>query len=133
MNTSVINEVVEAVIGLTNHTRPFARVTRGALPTGNGITCEVGPSMPEAVFLDKNSYVPLDITLNAKNTNLKTVSDALNNIHSALTRATAYPSGEGWEIVDITNDTLPQKIGREDNGGWIMASSLNVKFYWKGD
>lgn len=133
MSTSVINEVVEAVIGLMNYTRPFARVTRGALPTGNGITCEVGPSMPEAVFLDKNSYVPLDITLNAKHTNLKTVSDTLNNIHSTLTRARAYPAGEGWEIVDITNDTLPQKIGREDNGGWIMASSLNVKFYWKGD
>lgn len=130
---SVINEVVQAVIGLMNATKPFATVTRGALPTGAGITCEVGPSAPEAVFLDKNSYVPLDITINGKHKNLQTLSDALNNIHSALTRARIYPSGEKWQIVDITNQTLPQVIGREDNNNWLMASSLSAKFYWKGD
>ena len=130
---SVINEVVEAVIDLMNVTEPFADVTRGALPTGVGITCEVGPSTPEAVYLDKNSLVPLDLALNAKHGNLETLSDALNTIHSALTRATAYPSGDGWEIVDITNYTLPQIIGRENNNEWLMASSLSVKFYWRGD
>ena len=130
---SAINEVVEAVIGLMNATEPFAAVTRGALPTGVGITCEVGPSTPEAVYLDKNSLVPLDLALNGKHGNLETLSDALNAIHSALTRATAYPSGDGWEIVDITNYTLPQIIGRENNNEWLMASSLSVKFYWKGD
>lgn len=130
---SVINEVVQAVIAIMNATKPFAEVTRGALPTGAGITCEVGPSEPEAVFLDKNSYVPLDITINGKHKNLQTLSDALNNIHSALTRARIYPSGEKWQIVDITNQTLPQVIGREDNNEWLMASSLSAKFYWKGD
>ena len=130
---SVINEVVEAVIDLMNATEPFAAVTRGALPTGVGITCEVGPSTPEAVYLDKNSLVPLDLALNAKHGDLEILSDTLNAIHSALTRATAYPSGDGWEIVDITNYTLPQIIGRENNNEWLMASSLSVKFYWKGD
>ena len=130
---SVINAVVEAVIGLMNATEPFAAVTRGALPTGVGITCEVGPSTPEAVYLDKNSLVPLDLALNAKHGDLEILSDTLNAIHSALTRATAYPSGDGWEIVDITNYTLPQIIGRENNNEWLMASSLSVKFYWKGD
>lgn len=130
---SVINAVVEAVIDLMNATEPFAAVTRGALPTGVGITCEVGPSTPEAVYLDKNSLVPLDLVLNAKHGDLEILSDTLNTIHSALTRATAYPSGDGWEIVDITNYTLPQIIGRENNNEWLMASSLSVKFYWKGD
>lgn len=130
---SVINEVMGAVIGLMNATAPFANVTRGALPTGVGLVCEVGPSSPEAVFLDKNSYTPLDVTLNGKHGNLQTLSDAMNAIHSALTRATSYPSGDGWEIVDITNYTLPEIIGREDNNEWLMASALSVKFYWKGD
>ena len=130
---SVINDVVEAVIGLMNATNPFAAVTRGALPTGNGITCEVGPSAPSEVYMDKNTFVPLDITLNGKHENLKTLSDSLNNIHSALTRATAYPAGVGWQIVDITNTTLPQRIGREDNNEWLMASALSVRFYWRGD
>lgn len=130
---SVINEVIEAVISLMNATEPFAAVTRGALPTGVGITCEMGPSTPQEVYLDKNGYIPLDLALNGKHPNLQTLSDALNTIHSALTRATSYPSGESWEIVDISNYTLPQIIGREQNNEWLMASALSVKFYQKGD
>jgi hypothetical protein len=57
----------------------------------------------------------------------------MNTIHSALTRAMSYPEGTGWKIVDITNYTLPQIIGREDNNEWLMASALSVKFYWRGD
>lgn len=130
---SVINEVVEAVIGLMNDTGPFAAVTRGALPTGVGLVCEVGPSAPSEVYLDKNSYIPLDVTLNGKHYNLRTLSDAMNTIHSALTRAREYPEGTGWKIVDITNYTLPQIVDREDNNEWLMASALSVKFYWRGD
>ncbi len=130
---SVINEVVEAVIGLMNGLHPFAAVTRGALPTGPGLTCEVGPSTPQAVHMDKNSVIPLDVTLNGKHADLKTLSDAMNDIHSALTRARSYPSGDGWQIVDIQNYTLPQLIGREGNNDWLMASSLSVTFYWRGD
>ncbi len=130
---SAINEALEAVIGMMNATRPFATVTRGALPTGNGLVCEIAPSMQDGLFFDKNTTVPLDVTLNGKHMNLKTLSDAMNNIHSALTRATQYPSGASWQITDITNYTLPQIIGREQNNEWLMASSLSVKVYWRGD
>jgi hypothetical protein len=130
---SVINEVVESVIGLMNATKPFANVTRGALPTGNGLVAEVGASSPREMYWDKNTLVPLDITLNGKHASLKTLSDAMNNIHSALTRAREYPSGDGWQIVDIVNYTLPQIIGREQNNEWLMASSLSVNFFWRGD
>ena len=81
---SVINEVLQAVIGLMNATHPFATVTRGALPTGQGITCEIGPSTPLETYLDKNTYIPLDVTINGKHENLEMLSDALNTIHSAL-------------------------------------------------
>jgi hypothetical protein len=131
--TSIIKQVVEAVIVLMNATQPFSAVTRGALPTGNGIVCEVGPSTPSQVHLDKNTVTPLDVTLNGKHTSLKTLSDAMNKIHSVLTRATSYPAGEGWQIVDITNATLPQRIGREENNMWLMASSLSVTYYQKGE
>lgn len=130
---STVNEVLEAVIGLMNATQPFATVTRGALPTGNGITCEIAPSAPRYTHMDKNTVIPLDVTLNGKHANLKTVSDAMNNIHSALTRAKVYPSAESWQIVDILNNNLPSIIGREQNNVWLMASSLQVKFYWRGD
>lgn len=130
---SAINEAIEAVIGLMNDTEPFAPVTRGALPTGIGLVCELGPTTPEEVYLDKNSYIPLDITLNGKHPNLQTLSETMNAIHSSLTRATEYPEGEDWKIVDISNYTLPQIVDREDNNEWLMASALSVKVYQRGD
>lgn len=131
--TSVINQVLEAVIGMANATRPFSSITRGALPTGKGLTFEIGPTAPQATHMDKNTVIPLDITINGKHPNLMTLSDTMNTIHSALTRATAYPSAEKWEIVDIVNLTLPQIIGREQNNDWLMASSISAKFYQRGD
>ena len=133
MSDSTINAVIAAVIGLMNDTHPFATVTRGALPTGPGITCEPDPSWPAELHMDKNSTVSLGLVINGKHANLKTLSDAMNKIHSVLTRATSYPSGDDWQIVDITNMTLPQRIGREENNEWLMASSLSVEFYQKGD
>lgn len=130
--TSIINQVMEAVMDLMNGLGLFATVTRGALPTGIGITCEVGPSSARETYLSKDTLVPLDVTINGKHPDLKTLSDALNDIHSSLTRRTSYPSGNGWQITDITNNTLPQRIGREENNEWLMASSLSVIFYQTG-
>ena len=131
--SSVVDDVIEAVIGLMNATSPFAEVTRGALPSGPGITCEVDPSTTDELHMDKNSTVNLGLVINGKHANLKTLSNALNNIHAALTRATSYPSDTSWQIIDILNYTLPRIIGREDNNDWIMASSINIKFYFRGD
>lgn len=131
--TSAIDQVLEAVIDTLNTAEPFATITRGALPTGAGITCEIAPSSPLSVHMDKNSVIALDVTLNGKHPNLKTLSDTMNNLHSLITRATSYASGESWQIIDVENYTLPQVIGREQNNDWLMASSLLVKFYWKGD
>ena len=131
--TSVINEVLEAVISLMNATNPFATVTRGALPTGQGLVCEIGPSIPDELYFDKNTVIPLDVTLNGKHKNLKTLTDAMNGIHSALTRTRVYPFSERWQIIDIQNQNLPQKIDREQNNEWLSASALTVRFYWKGD
>ena len=127
---SAINEVVLAVIGMMNATRPFAQVTRGALPVGPGLVCEVGPSMPAETYLDRSTLVPIDITLNGKHENLRTLSDTMHKIHDALTRAAAYPSGDGWQIVEIYNQMLPSIIGREENNTWLMASGLYVAVHW---
>lgn len=131
--SSVINQVLEAVIALMQATQPFATVSRGALPTAPGITCEIGPTSQQTMHMDKNTVIPLDVTLNGKHSNLMTLSDTLNNIHSVLTRAKVYPSEAKWQILDIENLTLPQVIGRAANNDWLMASALSVKFYWRGD
>ena len=124
---TIINQAVEAVAGLINALGLFANIYRGALGTGNGLCCEVGPTYPEAVYLDKNKYVPVDLTINGKHTDLQTLSEAMNKIHESLTMLRSYPSGTGWQIVDITTATEPQVIERESEGAWLMASSLYVK------
>lgn len=127
MSETIINQAVEAVAGLINALGLFADIHRGALGTGNDLCCEVGPTYPEAVFMDKNKYIPVDFTINGKHTDLQTLSEALNKIHESLTMRRTYPSGTSWQIVDITTATEPQKIERESEGAWIMASSLTVK------
>lgn len=127
MSESIINLAIESVMDLIDALGLFANISRGALGTGNGLCCEIGPTNPETVFLDKHQYIPIDLTINGKHDNLQTLSDAMNKIHESLTMAFSYPSGNGWEIVDITTMTEPQIIAREDSNQWIMASALLVK------
>ena len=130
-STSVINLAVEAVMDMIDALSPFATITRGALGIGNSLCCEIAPSVPQEVYLDKNSYIPLTLALNGKHDDLQVLSDTLNNIVDTLSRKTSYTSGTGWQIVDITSGNLPRVIGREDNNSWLMACDLVVKIYRK--
>lgn len=132
---NIIDSAVEAVIGMMNALEPFATVTRGALPTGNGIICEVTTTSPQETYLNKGALIPIDLTLNAKHSNLQILSDTINHIHDELTKvltADTYPSGEGWKIVDIYTNNYPQIISREENNEWVMASSIIVNLQRKG-
>ena len=127
MTISRINQAVEAVMDMIGEMGLFSPISRGALGTGNGLTCEVGPTSPETVYLDKNQYIPIDLTINGKHDDLEVLTDAMNLIHESLTMARSYPSGNGWEIVDIQTMTEPQVVAREDSNQWVMASALYVK------
>ncbi len=128
--SSAVNDVVVTVIGMINDLHLFARMTRGALPIENGLSCEIGPSSPSGNFLDRTSLVPIDLTINGKHEDLQLLSETMNRIHSVLTTATEYPSGDGWQIVEINNGSLPSIISREPNNTWLMASSLSVMTHW---
>lgn len=126
---SIIDAAIESVMDLIDSMDNYALIRRGALGTGNGLCCEIGPSAPESVYLDKNQYIILDLTLNGKHSNMQILSDTMNRIHEVLTMLREYPQSDEWKIVDITTLTEPQIIGREADGAWMMASALNVKVY----
>ena len=132
-STSVINLAVESVMDMIDGLKLYASITRGALGISNSLCCEIAPSMPESVFMDKNLYIPLTLAINGKHDDLQVLSDALNNIMDTLTRKTEYTSGNGWQIVDITNGNAPRVIGREDNNSWVMACDIVIKLYRKED
>lgn len=126
-SSSIINQAVEKVMDLIDSLNLYALITRGALGTGNSLVCEVAPSSPSEVYLDKNQYITVDLTINGKHSDLELLSDSMNLIHESLTMLKEYPYSENWQIVDIVTLTEPQVIGREENNDWIMASSLGVK------
>ena len=123
----IIDQAIENVMDLIDGLKLFASITRGALPTESGLCCEIAPTTPQEVYLDKNQYIPIDLTINGKHGNLETLSNAMNRIHEDLTMLKQYPAGTDWHIVDIATITEPQIIGRSDNKGWIMASNLSVR------
>ena len=125
--TSVINLALEWVINRINAMSNFSTMTRGALGSTNGLVCEIAPSNPETVFLDKGWYAPITVVINGKHTNLLTLTDCLNNIMDTLSRLKTYGSGTGWKIVDITNAIYPRVIGREENNVWLMACEITIK------
>ena len=132
---NVIDAAVDAVIAMMNALTPFATVTRGALPTGNGLSCEVAAAYNAETYLNKGAIIPLPLTLNGKHDNLKTLSDALNEIHDALTKIldhADYPSDTGWQVVDIWTTSFPRVIGRESDNRWLMGSTLTINLLKKG-
>ena len=124
---SRINAAIEKTMDMIDSLDLFALITRGALGTGDSLSCEIGPTSPSEVYFDKHKFIPIDLTINGKNKDLDTLSEAMNKIHEDLTMRRSYPDGNGWEIVDISTLTEPQVIGREDEGPWLMASALLVK------
>lgn len=131
VSTSVLNLAVESVMDMIDGLNLFAKITRGALGIGNSLSCEIAPSVPSEVYLDKGCYIPLTLAINGKHSDTRLLSDTLNNIMDSLSRKTSYTSGTGWEIVDISSGNLPRAIGREGNNQTIMACDLIVKIYRK--
>ena len=127
MSESIINQAIEKVMDLIDGMNLFAPITRGALGTEDSLCCEVGPTSPQEVWLDKNQYIPVDLTINGKHKNLQTLSDTMNRIHEILSMMRSYPSDDHWQIVDITTMTEPQIIGREQDNRWMMASAILIK------
>ena len=127
MSESILNQAIESVMDLIDGLKLFSVIERGALGTGEGLCCEIGPSTPDDVWLDKNKLIPVDLTINGKHKNLQTLSDAMNRIHESLTMLKSYPKGTSWAITDIATLTEPQIIGREADNKWLMASALIVK------
>lgn len=128
-----LDSAIESVMDLIDAMGNFADIKRGALGSGNYLCCEPTPYMPQTVFYDKNSYTPVTLALNGKHTNLATLSETLTDICDTLSRRTTYPSGNGWEITDITIGRMPHVIGREENNAWLMASDIIVKIYRKDE
>jgi hypothetical protein len=127
-----MNGILDAVTALV----PQYNIIYGTNPPANGFCMlPAGGYQPDA-HLDKGQVVRMDCLLNGKGADAGAVNDALWDIHQILTKLTAleYPESNDWQIMDISTIAYPSLIGREDGTmQWIYGSSIEIKFYWKGD
>lgn len=128
---SVINDVLLAVIDMAQQTNPYARIVVGALPVDNGLTMTIGAGAPATTFLTKGMPYEIIVALNGKHSNAQVVSDALHDIHQALTQTKSYPQTSAYQITNIATAATPSYLSREDNNQVLYGSSLQVKFYYK--
>ena len=129
---SVYDDVLAAVVELANQTNPYAKVTIGPLPPSNGISV-AGSAGNLNTFLDKKAAVSMSAVLNAKHKDQRKAADALGKIHTALNMTKTYPSADNFQITNIETINAPSYLGREQNQQWLYGSSLEVKFFLKGD
>lgn len=134
---SVINSVLLDVIGLAQINGLYCDIVIGSMPPDNGISIAIGAGGPSTTFLTKGMAYEIYCVINGKNTDAQTVSDALNDIHQALTQTKTYPTGATYQITDIETVATPAYSGREENSQWLYSSSVRVKFFYfdepKGD
>lgn len=126
-------DIVDAMIDLANETGPYATITRGSLPSGEGITCETSDGTPTATFLSRNEVYQVPIVFNAKHANLQTALSALSTIMVSLTHLSEYPEAAGWEMVQVMSNTPPTIVGRDEINLWVVGCSVIVEYYVRGE
>ena len=126
-------DIVDAMIDLANETGPYATITRGSLPSGEGITCETSDGTATARFLSRNEVYQVPIVYTAKHANLQTALSALSTIMVSLTHLSEYPEAAGWEMVQVMSNTPPTIVGRDEINLWVVGCSVIVEYYVRGD
>lgn len=129
------DQILQAIKTLaTSYAAPYTAIDHGALPAENGLAMYLGPGFSLQRHFDKGGMYEVVIAMNGKHKDLGVLLPALSNIHQGLSLLKSYPSGTGWEIIDIETATPPNYLDREASGTrqWLYGSLLRVSFYAKG-
>lgn len=126
---SALNQAFEAILTQAKVVQANFPVMRGPLQSGAGIALEPDPSGPTMRHMDGGIILTLDIVMNGKATDRRTLTNALHLLHSVLTRKGPLPQGRGWQITHIDTQTFPALVERQKDGQWLYASSLTATIY----
>ena len=75
----------------------------------------------------------MSAVLNCKNSDQELAADTLGKLHTFLNMRKDYPSADRFQITNIETTSAPVYLGREENNQWLYGSSLEVKFYLRGN
>lgn len=125
-----MTDFLDALIDIAQQTNPFATILRGPLTAAPSIAMEAAESSITR-HMDRNEAVRTAVVINAKHPDMTTAYEAVMAIQRKLTHLPEFPSGEGWQIVDVWADNIPRLVGREDDNTWLYASALTASIYYK--
>ena len=123
-----MNDIIEAVLGLVQAATSY-HCSIGSLPANESIAFNSSNGTEDGTFLDKQKVYISNIEIMGKSKNAEGLNEAMWDIHTALTKATVYPKGNGWEILDIESRATPFYSLREQNSFIVYGSSVSVRWH----
>ena len=129
---SVYDDVLNAVIDLAEQIELYSKIIISPLPPENGISI-AWSSGSLHTFMDKKAAVAMSAVLNSKSKDQEAAAGVLGRLHTFLNMRKVYPAAENFQITNIATIGAPTYLGREENNQWLYGSSLEVKFFLKGE
>lgn len=124
-------EISEAIRQMIQMAVPDKRVVHGSMPPLSGIACS-GFGAPVKTDWKVGTIQRFDFVINTKSDSLQEGIQALDKVHTWLTIRKDFPAGEKWQIFNISSSASPRLVGKEENGKWLIGSSINASVYIKG-
>ena len=124
---SIQQQIMDAVAALVDAMHNYANVVYGTLPEANGLCLAASTGALDAATLAHGGQYSLQVVLNGKHSNQRTVYDTLCAIHEYLNKIASYPSGAGWSVCSIQTNGAPGYIDREESQ-WLYGSSLTIGY-----
>lgn len=129
---SVYDDVLNAVIDLAEQIELYSKIIISPLPPEDGISI-AWSSGSLHTFMDKKAAVAMSAVLNSKSKDQEAAAGVLGRLHTFLNMRKDYPAAENFQITNIATIGAPTYLGREENNQWLYGSSLEVKFFLKGE
>lgn len=124
-------EIAEAVRNMVQMAVPAKKVVHGSMPPLAGIGV-LGYGAPTEIDHTIGAIQKFDYVINTKSESLQEGIQTLDTIHTWMTRRKDYPSGDLWQIYSIKSSATPRLVGREEDGKWLIGSSISVAIYTRG-
>ena len=115
-----VRDLVASTIGET--------IYNGTMPPYEGYALQIDMGLVDTTFLSTGISYNMGMVLNGKGKNQVEVYNNLCSAHRALTQRKKWASGNDWQITNISTDSMPRLLGREDNINWEYGSGLTVRF-----
>ena len=121
-----ICDIVCDIIETTGYTP-----VEGALPSTEGIAVIPASGGIDSEYLTRSAIHRSNFSISSKFISQETAQESLDEIILALTKRTAYPRSERYQITTILLASEPNFLGQEENGSYMYGCSIYVMWFDK--